>query len=184
MRKRLVWKTERLTKYTGRVADDTARTARELLVHGENVLQRKVRSYTPRASGRLYDSIETEHKGRFESVRRRSILGGGASYAMLPYVLEGSVYSLLSYASDVEYDTGIYNDRRGNKPITPTNKKALAFTTKGGKSIVVASVKGYPGKHMFAKGAAYIDESPTYLHNQSRPVLSRWRARNSFVRPR
>ena len=192
-RRRVVWKTEKLSSYTSRVASDTERTARQLLARGEVVLQKRVRHYTPRDSGRLWSSIQTEHKGRYESVR--ASMGGGALFAApsLPgaslygvreRVLEGSVYSDLPWASDVEYDTGIYNHQRGGRPITPTTKKALAFTTKGGKAIVVASVKGYPGKHMFSKGAAYVNSSPRYLQNQSAAVLSKWRARNMIVRPR
>src|SRR5690606_36699498 len=113
--------------------DDTASTARRLLVHGENLLQRKVRRYTPRDTGRLWSSIETQHKGRWESVasqlgsgtvsvmsfiQQRNI-GYGAgrggrtinfmlpSYLMRTYVFEGSVYLNLPWASFVEYDTGI-----------------------------------------------------------------------------
>lgn len=56
----------------------------------------------------------------------------------------------LKRARYVHFGTGIYGPRRAK--IVPRTKKALAFTTKRGRRVVVRSVKGMP-KNEFLKDA-------------------------------
>lgn len=208
------WKTETIGSYVSRQVPNTDRAARRFLVAGENKLQQTIRAKTPTHTTKLRGSIASEHKGRWESVGAGSLdsssigvrtgvfetIRGGAKirganriwwahqgYNVMPRELHGSVYTNVEYAPHVEYDTGIYNKRRGrlrkDRRIRPVTKKALAFTTKSGKAVVVASVKGYKGRHMFSRSVAQLNRSRFSIPNSGKKALSQWRAYGEYVRP-
>lgn len=80
---RFYYRTENLGSYTGRIAQQTETTARRLLVRGEDRLQAQIRRRTPKDTGKLRESILTQHKGSWESVRSA---GNAASMASVTAV--------------------------------------------------------------------------------------------------
>lgn len=187
-RSRFYYKTESLGSYTGRIADNTPRVARRLVIRGEQRLQYHIKRRTPTATGKLRMSIKTEHGDRWEFIGASMVRNQHSTRGKMMRELRGSVYSDVEYAPYVEYDTGRYGpnpggEGRGRYAIVPRRSKILVFVIDG-RVIFTNKVRhpGSKGKHMFARGAAFVGREG-YMHNQSKDILAEWRARGMVVRP-
>lgn len=104
-------------------ADPKGQIARGIYKLGKKV-ERRAKRLCPVDHGRLRASITTE-----------LVIRGG-----LPVARVGTN---VKYALYVHEGTGVYGPR--GAPITPKRAKALAFTGKSGKLVIVKSVKGMRG---------------------------------------
>jgi hypothetical protein len=75
--------------------------------------------------------------------------------------IESGVYTVgptAEHAVYVEYGTGIYAERGGGDPITPTEMQALHFETQDGTEVTVASVKGMKPRSFFRSAVNKAEE--------------------------
>jgi hypothetical protein len=188
----LVWKTETLSEFTGRVARSGPELAREITENVGDLLVTRIKARTPVSSG--LDSFEPGVPGRLRaSIHRTPVVGLGTnrlfrsihSGRALASNYETHAETDVRYAPYVEYDTGKYGPKGRKYKIGPSpGRKAIAFRSRRtGKLVVVAYVMhpGSKGKHMFLRGAASMTDPS--IERAAKPALSKWWGEFRSARP-
>lgn len=185
------YKTESLSEYTEGLASDIPSVSYDITEHLGDKLEYWVKRFTPKATRRLVNSIhagpvmigaEPVRVDEWLRTKRGRIRKKQITYH--PYSVE--VSTDVEYAPWVEYDTGKHGPSGSNYDIPRTRRKGkvLAFYwKKTGRMMYLASVShpGSKGAGMFRKGSARLTDK--YIINQSRPILSKFRARHLVARP-
>lgn len=175
----LVWLTESLESYTGRLAKSSPRIARHMVNRITEDGWRRIVALTPHVTGTLRASIrpEFEHKNL---PTQRMIQRAGKR----PLFWRGKVVTDLPRAPYTEYDTGKY--RTGKKyPIQAKPGKVLRFVSKSGKVIFTSRVMhpGSKGVKMFSRGAESAGRK-TNVAKTVQPILMIWKAEFKVARIR
>lgn len=181
------YKTESLSEYTGGLAADIPSVSYDITEKLGDKLEYWIKRKTPKKTRTLVDSIqagpvmigakEVTLKGKRGRRRKQTIIS-------IPYSVE--VSTDVDYAPWVEWDTGKYGPRGSTYQIPSVTRpgKYLRFRhSKTGEWVFVTKVNhpGSPGAHMFRDGSARLTD--VYIVNQSRPILSKFRARHLTARP-
>ena len=192
----LVWKTETLSEYTGRLRRSGYELAREITADVTDLMKDRIQRRTPVSNPQeqLYPSVPGKLRTSIHTTPVTSIGGMvvaptvAGRYARMARQHEAHVETDVTYAPFVEYDTGRHKAGGKRYPIGPgPGKKAIAFySRKYHKVIVVAHLnpkKGHPGSkgvHMFLKGAASMTEPS--INRAAKPALTRWWAAHRSAR--
>lgn len=192
----LVWKTETLSEYTGRVARSGRELAREITADVTEVMKDRIQRRTPVSNPQeqLYPSVPGKLRA---SIHRTPVESNGnmfvvptklGRYVRTTRIHTAHVETDVRYAPFVEWDTGKHKKGGKRYPIGPkAGKKAIAFySRKYQKVIIVAHLnpnRGHPGSkgvHMFLKGAASMTEPS--IKRAAKPALTRWWAAHRSAR--